>query len=269
MKEIVLPQVVSAGIFDAHLAIKNRAVSKNRKTTMFEIELPIGNGGTSYIDNRSHAISENLVICARPGQTRHTRLPFKCYFIHIIVKEGRLRDILNALDSYIEIQNADRLRAVFEKICENHSAGLPENEIMLQSLILELIYLLSSYSTSAKIGSGTKNNNHKIIEDTVEYIKNNLTSELDLKTLSDAAKFTPTYFHKLFKASTGETLHDFVENQRIKKSLSLLISTDMTLTEIAYECGFSSQSYFSYAFKRKMGITPRAYVKEQINRYTD
>ena len=41
----------------------------------------------------------------------------------------------------------------------------------------------------------------------------------------------------------------------------------MTLTEIAYECGFSSQSYFSYAFKRHTGMTPRAYAKKPVEVY--
>ena len=50
---------------------------------------------------------------------------------------------------------------------------------------------------------------------------------------------------------------------------NLLITTDYTLTQIAYECGFSSQSYFSYAFKRKMKSTPREYARRMLERYLD
>lgn len=46
-----------------------------------------------------------------------------------------------------------------------------------------------------------------------------------------------------------------------------MLTTDMTLTEIAYNCGFSSQSYFSFVFKRKMGKTPREYIKDINNNY--
>lgn len=45
------------------------------------------------------------------------------------------------------------------------------------------------------------------------------------------------------------------------KLIYVLISTDMSLSQIAYECVFSSQSYYSYAFKRNMGMPPRAYAK--------
>jgi len=58
-----------------------------------------------------------------------------------------------------------------------------------------------------------------------------------------------------------------VEEQRIKKAIDLLISTDCTLTDVAFECGFSSQSYFSYVFKRRMQKTPREYVQEIYSIY--
>ena len=86
--------------------------------------------------------------------------------------------------------------------------------------------------------------------------------------MSTLAGFTPTYFHKLFKASTGKTLREYVEEQRIKKAINLLLKYDTTVTEIAYECGFSSQSYFNYAFKRKMKTSPKQYAKKVFEQYT-
>ena len=49
----------------------------------------------------------------------------------------------------------------------------------------------------------------------------------------------------------------------------MLVTTNCTLAKIAYECGFSSQSYFSYAFKRKMCKTPRKYAKDVFKRYEE
>jgi hypothetical protein len=47
---MVLPKIVAIGIYNSDLAVKNIKVTKNRKTTMFEIELPIENGGVSYVE---------------------------------------------------------------------------------------------------------------------------------------------------------------------------------------------------------------------------
>ena len=94
---------------------------------MFEIELPIGDGGTSYINDTSHAISENLIILAKPGQIRHPRLPFKCYYVHMVVSEGQIYDILGSLPSYIEIADTSEIKENFSfayrKLCEWQTRG--------------------------------------------------------------------------------------------------------------------------------------------------
>ena len=69
-------------------------------------------------------------------------------------------------------------------------------------------------------------------------------------------------FHNSFKKAVGPTLREYVEEQRIKKAITLLTATHLTLTQIAFECGFSSQSYFSFVFKRRTGKTPRQYANE-------
>lgn len=267
MKQIILPQIVSIGIYNAQIAIKNKIISNNRKTTMFEVELPIIEGGISYIDNTSHAVSENLIICAKPGQMRHTKLPFKCYYIHMIVNEGQIFDILSSLPNYINVYDSAELKELFVSMCEHYDTGIPEDDIILQSLILKLIYVLDYYTASHKAQHNPKRNNHKIIDKALQYINANLSADLSLDALCEQVNFTPIYFHKLFKASTGKTLREYVEEQRIKKSIELLVSTEMTLTQIAYECGFSSQSYFSYVFKKKTKYTPRDYAKNILKKY--
>ncbi len=267
MKEIILPKIVAIGMYNAQLAFKNRTISPNRKTTMFEIELPVEAGGISYMDDTSHPITEHVVICAKPGQLRHTRLPFKCYYIHMIVNEGQLCDMLSSLPNYIPMEDTGEIRRIFLSLCEHYGTGTPESEVLLQSLIMQLVYLLYQHSTALQQKYKPKTNNHQIIEDTLAYISSNLTSDLSLEYLSEKAGFSPIYFHKFFKASTGRTPHRYVEEQRIQKSIELLTSTDMTLTQIAYECGFSSQSYFSYAFKKIMKRTPREYAKSILLKY--
>lgn len=265
MKNIVLPKIVAIGMYNAQLAFKDRAISPNRKTTMFELELPMEAGGVSYIDDTTHPITENVVICAKPGQLRHTRLPFKCWYIHMIVNEGQLCDTLSSLPNYIPMEDTGEIHRIFLSLCKHY--GTAESEIILQSLVLQLVYILNRHSAVLRQKHMPKTNNHQIIEDALAYISKNLSSELSLERMSDEFKFSPIYFHKLFKASTGRTLHQYVEEQRIQKSIELLTSTDMTLTQIAYECGFSSQSYFSYAFKKKTMRTPREYARSVLLKY--
>ena len=267
--ELLPGKIVNIGIYNSSVVVKNRTVTKSRKTTLFELELPIANGGISYVDNTERQILPNMVICAKPGQTRHSKLPYTCYYVHMILKEGKLADLLKSLPVFIDIDRYDEYLKIFKKLVKYYDTAFEIDEIMLNSLLLELIYKLVCDSRNNKYQSKAKNNNHQAIERVIKYIDENLTSELSLDELADLAGYSRVHFHNCFKASTGMRLREYVEEQRIKKAINLLISTDYSLTKIAYECGFSSQSYFNYAFKRKMHQTPREYAKEISKRYEE
>lgn len=266
MQKIILPQIVAVGIYNSQAVYKNKTITDNRKTSMFEIELPIGNGGTSFIDDTSHLISENVIICAKPGQTRHTKLPFRCYYLHLIINEGQLFDMLSCIPNYVEIENTSHIKEIFNSLCKHFDMQNSEDDVIIHSLILKLLHNLFKCSSFQK-GQNRNKNNRKVIEKTIEYINENLATDLCLEKLSDLFGYTSIYFHKLFKVATGKTLHDYVEDRRIRKAIDLMLSTDKTLTQIAYDCGFSSQAYFSYAFKKKKGQTPREYIKSILMDY--
>lgn len=263
---MVLPNIVAVGIYDSQIAARNTQISKNRNTTMFEIELPIENGGISYIDSSCFYIEPNMLVCAKPNQKRHTKFPYKCIFIHMIIEDAGLADILFNTQNFIPTANYDEYNRIFNKIVKHYNFLSENEELILQSLVLELIYKISKEKAITTYSRKDKGNDH-IIGKSIKYIKNHLTENLNLEIVSKEMSLSPVYFHKKFKASTGKTIRDYIEEQRIKKSIYLLQTTDYSLTRIAYECGFSSQSYFSYVFKRRMKQTPREYLKDIYDKY--
>ena len=265
--EIVLPDIVAVGIYNSQISAKNKTITKNRKAAMFEIELPIESGGISYIDDDHAPILPNTLVCSKPGQTRHTKLPFKCYYVHMILKEGALYDILMSVPNYLNVDNVDAYTEIFTRMLKYYDSAIESDKIMLHGMVFELVYLLNKDSKKQLRKEASSSNNYETIEKVLGYIKHTLTSNLSLDAVSAYANLSPIHFHNCFKSATGRTLHQYVEEQRIKKAANLLITTDWTLTRISGECGFSSQSYFSYAFKRKMGQSPREYAKQIYSRY--
>ena len=87
---MILPNIVAIGIFDSKITkeyINVSTTSAERKTIRFEIEIPIEKGGISYINDKEYPIRPDSIICVKPNQIRHTRFPFKCYYIHIKAKQ--------------------------------------------------------------------------------------------------------------------------------------------------------------------------------------
>lgn len=263
---MILPEIVAVGIYNSHIAAKNLKISKKRRTSMFEIELPIEDGGISYIDSNSKQINPNMIICAKPGQVRHTKFPFKCYYVHMIIHSGVLYDMLINTPDFFETEKSNIYKDIFVKLIKHYSTLADSEEIILQSLLLELIYTIKKDST-LKNKNGNFTNNYSKVEKSLSYIKEHLTEDLSLDKVAKSVSFSPIHFHNIFKTAVGKTLRDYIEEQRIKKATNLLLTTNYSLTQIAYECGFSSQSYFSYVFKRRMKKTPREYAKEIYSNY--
>ena len=261
-----LPEIVAIGIYNSQIAMKNTKVSKNRKTSMFEIELPIEDGGVSYINLNSKRINTNMIVCAKPGQVRYTKFPYRCYYVHMILHDGPLYDTLMNTPDFFETDKCNIYKDIFIKLVKHYSTLADSEQIILQSLLLELIYTINQDLTF-KNKNGKFTNNYSMIEKSLHYIKEHLTEDLSLENVAKSMLSSPIHFHNTFKAAVGKTLRDYVEEQRIKKAVNLMLTTNCSLTQIAYECGFSSQSYFSYAFKRRMNMTPREYAREIYNRY--
>ncbi len=96
----------------------------------------------------------------------------------------------------------------------------------------------------------------------IDFIENNLDEDLSLKRLSAVANFSEYHFHRIFKSMTGETLNGFVNRIRLEKSASFLTGNPAkTITEIAYDCGFSGSAAFSRSFRELFGVTPSQWRK--------
>ena len=75
----------------------------------------------------------------------------------------------------------------------------------------------------------------------IDYINEHLSDSLSLKGLAEIASFSPYHFHRIFHSLTGETLYNFIIRLRLEKAAHRLrYSINRSVTDIAYECGFSS-----------------------------
>lgn len=254
------------GIFDNAKVHKNQN-TKNRPVIMFEIDFCTEDGGTAVIDDVLIPIRKNSIILSKPGQKRHTKGILKCYYLHFETKNKELQNILMKLPTAFIVEKAVEYKSIFTDLCKYFNKNSDDCKIMLESLILKLIYRLKQDSTDAPIFEGAESKQAEVIKNAVKYIKEHLNEDLSLEALSKKFSFSPTYFHNSFKDVMHKTPRLFVEERRIKKSIDLMLTTDTPLSEIAYECGFSSQSYFCYAFKRHTGTTPQKYTQTFLNKY--
>ena len=98
------------------------------------------------------------------------------------------------------------------------------------------------------------------INKVLDFIELHLDQNLSLGELADVAAFSRFHFHRIFRAMMGDSVGQYVNRVRLERATRLLIyHPGKTITEIALECGFSSQATFARAFKTMFGISASEY----------
>ncbi|MGF1724848.1 AraC family transcriptional regulator [Photobacterium nomapromontoriensis] len=90
----------------------------------------------------------------------------------------------------------------------------------------------------------------------MQYIENNLESEMNVSLLSDIACYSEYHFHRLFRAYCGESIYSYKKRLLLEQSVKHLKYSDDSITEIAFKCGYDNQASFNKAFKKAFSCSP-------------
>lgn len=85
-----------------------------------------------------------------------------------------------------------------------------------------------------------------------------MNPDISLVLVSNEIAVSPNYLSALIKKSTGKTFIDLLTQKRIETAKDLLLCTNLKIKEIAEKCGYNDQHYFSYCFKKYVGMSPNA-----------
>lgn len=95
-----------------------------------------------------------------------------------------------------------------------------------------------------------------------EYIQAHLDEDISLSEIASELGMSQYYFCHLFKRSTGISPHQYLIQQRVERAKDLLKRSQLTITAIALECGFSNQSHFAKYFRKHTGMNPKKFCQK-------
>lgn len=93
----------------------------------------------------------------------------------------------------------------------------------------------------------------------VNYMKQHLQENLTLTQIAREAGLSESYLNAIFKESTQSAPMDYYINMKMKRACDLLGTTDLRIYQVAQSLGYDNQYYFSRAFKKVLGMSPKAY----------
>ena len=92
-----------------------------------------------------------------------------------------------------------------------------------------------------------------------KFIELHLTEDVTREEIAKAVHLNVDYAARIFKQEEGISIMDFLGKRRIIKAISLMQTTDMSISDVAYHSGFINSSHFSTLFKKTTGISPREF----------
>ncbi|MGG1552542.1 helix-turn-helix domain-containing protein [Paenibacillus ferrarius] len=100
----------------------------------------------------------------------------------------------------------------------------------------------------------------------IHYIHRNYQEDLALSDLAARFSLSVSRISEVIKQTTGQTFVHFLHDLRLRHACSLLVSTDMSVTEIALEVGYGSYKTFSRIFRESKGVVPKEYRRTEHGR---
>jgi AraC-like DNA-binding protein len=138
--------------------------------------------------------------------------------------------------------------------------GSPE---ILRGMLLQLIGLTCRHFEAELLRVGATYaqvpRRHDALARVGRYIREHWADNLSLTGAARAAFLSPNHLAHLLKKETGKTFTELVTDRRLERARELLDRTTERIADIAHECGFADEAYFTRRFKQWSGLAPRAY----------
>lgn len=128
-----------------------------------------------------------------------------------------------------------------------------------------LLQLFSRFFSMERLVNDKKLKSYSRLAGVIHFIDQHLSQKITIEQLAASVHLHPDYFSRLFLDILGVRPLDFINNKRMERAQFLLVTTGMTIAEIAMQVGIPNFSYFTRLFKRKFKATPAAYRKRRLH----
>ena len=215
----------------------------------------VKNGFLKYTkDGKTININKDEILFIKKGETytiSSDETPYAFYMLAFDI----YNDDIPFLNRVTKISHQKKFLELFEEgwLCVSKmNSGY---NIILKKILYDIIHNIyqeyyASYTSSASISN---------IEKAKIYIDTNYKNKITIDEIAKISGFSRSHFKKLFSKYYKTSPSDYITTVRINRAKSMLKSNMFSLSEIATECGFSNEYYFSRVFKNIVGCPPKKY----------
>ncbi len=182
------------------------------------------------------------------------------YYFHVNAEDLFGKDIFSSDHKILVLHDGTDL---FERITDNYGREDLQSLMRWQMALSETVWLFAAPKLE-ELGARWRNS-YKYHE-LLGHINRNCSQSLRVADLAEVANMTPEALSKGFRRHIGMSLKTYIVEMLMQRGRNMLIATDNTVCEVAYELGYDDPLYFHRVFKKHVGVTPGDYRKIMRNR---
>jgi len=223
---------------------------QNHTHRCYELVYYFSGSGYTTIEDTQYAYNANHYAIIPPLATHNDSHQQKCKLLCVgfsigenKIPTGVFNDSNKKIRKYINI--------LVTEFKEKRSNYLSVIQNCMHNIIIEL----------ERTNSDNNQNEDSFneLKSVIEYIDQHYCEEIEKSTLTSFVNISYDRFRHLFKHALGTSLKQYIIDKRLELAKKLLTTTNLSITDIAYQCGFPSSALFSKQFKNKTDISPSQY----------
>ena len=228
-----------------------------------EMNVRLNNSTYTAKQNDILFVNPEIIHAATPDECRYECIVFDISYLSSAFEGSRyfFEGLLNNeyfINEYIPFDDSEihtLVRNVFN-LMKNKSSGYKFKVIgEMYKMFGEIIdsHLYSNITGVTELGADK--NMHKL-KNVLVFMRDNYDKPISLSDMADAADMSSKYFCYFFKEMTRKSPVEYLNTYRVEKAARKLITSDISVTDVAFACGFNDLSYFIKTFKAYKGVTP-------------
>lgn len=153
------------------------------------------------------------------------------------------------------VARPDRLTTYYRAFLDDQESGL----VNPTSAALLVMLMLAEVAHAHGGATAIQGSRLRLAQRADTYIRLRYTSPINTSQIADALDCHPDYLGRVFTAVYGCTVTEAIHRQRLRQARQLLMDSEINITQLAEQCGFTDVGYFRRLFRRYEGMSPVAY----------
>ena len=272
------PVFASTKDFDINVAESNGSMQRQHYHDTYEFYLVLEGSKTLLTDDSRYLLTKGSLAVIEPfmlhmttaaagGHCRRYITELSQKALSPLLSETERDELFDGISTCVLSLDEEELRFVCGLFKDAHRYKNIKGPLAGKLTVMVLTYLSDFIRRRSRHGvkQGLKAESRKAEEPVMEalrYINLNYTSPISLERVCGIAHMSRSNFCLAFKKAVGDTFVSYVNTLRVAQAHRLLMTTDLSLSEIAERAGFSSADYFTRVFKSIHGIAPAKLRRE-------